>query len=48
MSVRAPPERMRADYELLTTLIQVTGWQRRGDTVILDGPARLRFRLSDH
>ncbi len=42
------PERMRADYELLSTLIQVTGWQRRGSTVVLDGPARLRFHLSDH
>jgi len=42
------PERMRADYDLSTTLIQVTGWQRRGDTVILDGTARLHFRLSDH
>jgi hypothetical protein len=42
------PERMRADYELLSTLIQVTGWQRRGHTVVLDGPTRLRFRLSDH
>jgi hypothetical protein len=42
------PERMRADYELLTLLIQVTGWGRRGSTVILDGPARLRFHLSDH
>lgn len=42
------PERMRADYDMLTMLIQVTGWQRRDNTVILDGPTRLRFRLSDH
>jgi hypothetical protein len=42
------PERMQADYEVLSTLIQVTGWQRRGNAVILDGPTRLRFRLSDH
>jgi len=42
------PERMQADYEVLATLIQATGWQRRGNTVILDGSARLRFRLSDH
>jgi hypothetical protein len=42
------PERMRADYDLLSLLIQVTGWQRRGHPVVLDGPARLRFHLSDH
>jgi len=42
------PERMQADYEVLATLNQVTGWQRGGNKVILDGPARLRFRLSDH
>ena len=42
------PERMQADYEVLAMLLQVTGWQRRGNTVILDGAARLRFRLSDH
>jgi hypothetical protein len=42
------PERMQADYDVLATLNQVTGWQRRGNTVILDGPVRLRFLLSDH
>lgn len=42
------PERMQADSEVLALLVQVTGWQRRGNSVIFDGPTRLRFRLSDH
>jgi hypothetical protein len=39
---------MQADSEVLAMLVQVTGRQRRGNSVIFDGPTRLRFRLSDH
>jgi hypothetical protein len=42
------PERMQADHDVLVRLSQATGWQRRGNSVILEGPAPLRFRLSDH
>src|SRR5690606_33555356 len=42
------PERMQADYEVLMLLSQATGWQRRGNSIILEGPLPLRFRLSDH
>jgi hypothetical protein len=42
------PERMQADEELLGALIQVTGWRRQGDGIVLDGPKTLKFRPSDH
>ena len=42
------PERMQADDELLGALIQVTGWRRQGDGIVLDGPKTLKFRPSDH
>jgi hypothetical protein len=42
------PERMQADYDMLTALVQATSWQRRGNTVMLSGIAPLRFRVSDH
>ncbi len=42
------PERMRADEELLATLQEITGWRRRDDLLVLDGPRPLRFRLSTH
>jgi len=42
------PERMQADNDTLVALAQVTGWQRRGGTVILTGPQTLRFSISDH
>jgi heat shock protein HslJ len=40
-----PPERERADTELLAALSEATAWQRRGDTVLLMGPRTLRFRV---
>ena len=42
------PERMDADLATLTALIQVTGWRRQGQTVVLTGPTTLKFRPSDH
>jgi heat shock protein HslJ len=42
------PERMQADEELLGALIQVTGWRREGDSIVLEGPSTLKFRPSDH
>lgn len=42
------PERMQADEELLGALIQVTGWRRQGDGILLEGPNTLEFRPSDH
>ncbi len=42
------PERMQADEELLGALIQVTGWRREGDGIVLEGPKTLKFRPSDH
>ena len=42
------PERMQADNDTLVALAQVTGWRRRGDTVMLTGTQMLRFRVSDH
>ena len=42
------PERMQADEELLGALIQVTGWRREGDGIVLEGPKTLKFRSSDH
>lgn len=42
------PARLQADYDVLDALAQVTGWRRRGDTVLLNGPRTLRFRVSNH
>jgi len=42
------PERMQADEELFATLVQVTAWRREGETIVLEGPKSLRFRLSSH
>lgn len=42
------PERMQADQDMLAALVLVTNWERRGNTVLLNGGASLRFRLSDH
>jgi len=40
------PERMRGDEAMLAALLQVTGWKRQGDIVILEGAKRMRFRIS--
>lgn len=38
------PERMAADGTLLEKLTQVTGWQRQGSILVLDGASPMRFR----
>jgi heat shock protein HslJ len=40
------PERAQADEEMIAALAEVTGWQQRGDTLTLNGPKPLRFRLA--
>lgn len=42
------PERMQADEEMLAALVQVTGWRREGEGVVLEGSGELKFRASDH
>jgi heat shock protein HslJ len=44
-SRQCPPERARADAELLAALQEVTNWRRQGNTVVLVGPKTLRFRV---
>jgi hypothetical protein len=38
------PERIKADEEMLASIIQVTEWRRDGDTILLIGPATMTFR----
>ncbi|MDD1721851.1 MAG: META domain-containing protein, partial [Euryarchaeota archaeon] len=38
------PERMQADGDLLIALVQMTGWRREGDAIVLVGATPLRFR----
>jgi hypothetical protein len=40
-----PPERARADAELIANLNAVTVWRRQGEFVTLIGPRTLRFRV---
>jgi len=40
------PERAQADEDMLAALSEVSGWQQRGDTLTLNGPRPLRFRLA--
>jgi heat shock protein HslJ len=40
-----PPERARADTELLDALSGVTNWRRQGDSLVLIGPKTLRFKV---
>jgi len=40
-----PPESMRGDEQVLSSLLQVTNWRRESDAVLLlVGPQTLRFR----
>jgi hypothetical protein len=43
------PQRMAADESLLASLAAVSGWQRRGEAVVLTGTGTpLKFYLSTH
>ncbi len=41
---QCPPERMRANEDLLAALSEVTTWHRDGDVLVLVGPHTLRYR----
>ena len=38
------PERIKADEEMLASIVQVTEWRRDGDAILLIGPATMKFR----
>ena len=38
------PERIKADEEMLASIVQVTEWRQDGDTILLIGQATLKFR----
>ena len=38
------PERIKADEEMLASIVQVTEWRREGDVILLVGPATMKFR----
>jgi hypothetical protein len=40
-----PPDRARADDEVIAALSQVTNWRFDGDALELTGPTTLRFRV---
>ena len=38
------PERIKADEEMLASIVQVTEWRREGEAILLIGPATMKFR----
>ena len=40
------PERIKADEEMLASIVQVTEWRREGDTILLTGQATMKFRAA--
>jgi hypothetical protein len=38
------PERVKADEEMLASIVQVTEWRQEGDTILLIGQATMKFR----
>ena len=38
------PERIKADEEMLASIVQVTEWRQEGDTILLIGQATMKFR----
>ena len=40
------PERIKADEEMLASIVQVTEWRREGDTILLIGQATMKFRAA--
>jgi hypothetical protein len=38
------PERIKADEEMLASIVLVTEWHREGDVILLIGPATMKFR----
>lgn len=41
-----PPEKAKADDDLVAALSAVATWERRGDEISFAGPATLRFHLN--
>jgi hypothetical protein len=37
------PERIKADEEMLASILQVTEWRREGEAILLIGPATMKF-----
>ena len=37
------PERVKADEEILASIVQVTEWRREGDTILLIGQTTMKF-----
>ena len=40
------PERIKADEEILASIVQSTEWRREGDTILLIGQVTLKFRAA--
>ena len=38
------PERIKADEEMLASIVQVMEWRREGDAILLIGPTTMKFR----
>ena len=38
------PERIKADEEMLASIVQVTEWRWEGDAILLIGPTTMKFR----
>ena len=38
------PERIKADEEMLASIVQVKEWRRDGDAILLMGPVTMKFR----
>jgi hypothetical protein len=38
------PERIKADAEMLASIVHMTEWRREGDVIPLIGPATMKFR----
>lgn len=38
------PERIKADEDMLASIVQVTGWRQEDDAIVLTGPATIKFR----
>jgi hypothetical protein len=38
------PERIKADEDMLASIVQVTDWRWENDAIVLTGPATMKFR----
>jgi hypothetical protein len=42
------PERIERDQAMAKAMLELTGWRREQDIVVLIGPTTFRFRISTH